>query len=67
MTKLTSAIADTISRKGPRNDIDWTFAINSGEVDIDPVVQTVVRRATTIRRVVAKKPSMRDAIKGVPF
>ena len=60
VAKLLTTIARAVSAAGNRKDIDLVYAEAAGAKDIDPTTQLFVRKALAIRRVVGKKPDLKN-------
>ena len=65
VAKLSAAIKGVLHTKNSRHDTDLLFAHAVKGRDLDPEVQTVVRRCTMLRRAVEKRPAVLDKIQRI--
>ena len=65
VSKLTAAFVKALTRGGPRHDVDLVFSSHTGEVDLDPQAQILLRRIMTRRRVTAKKKSVKNQVQRI--
>ena len=54
MNKLRTAIADVIGKTNNHRAIELLFEANDEGKDVDPTVQTLVRKVALMRRVIDK-------------
>ena len=60
MQRLRSAIANAIGPCSKHRAMEMVFEVNDIGKDVDPIVQTLVRKVALIRRIIDKFPEMQE-------